>query len=316
MPPPLADAASLAEGVLKGDRSAAARALTTIIDERDGYDELWRRLYPHAGRSHKIGFSGPPGCGKSTLIGALIRVLRARGEKVGVLAVDPSSQVTGGAFLGDRLRIQEHALDPGVFIRSLASRGMVGGLTAGVFGAIRVLEAFGCDRILLETVGTGQDEVDVAKVVDTVVYVLTPSLGDEIQGLKAGSMEIGDVFVVNKGDLPGQDRAIADIRRALELSEAPLDWPPPVAATTALKGQGLEELHARIEEHRAYLAKSAEGERRRRRQAFEELAIYVTQRLYRDLRSGIAERHVGQLLDKTSDPVTLGEKILSEWGQP
>jgi LAO/AO transport system kinase len=303
--------AELADSVLKGDRSAAARAITTVVDERDGYEELWKRLYPHSGRAHKIGFSGPPGSGKSTLIGRMIALLRSKGEKVGVLAVDPSSTYTGGAFLGDRLRIQEHALDPGVFIRSLASRGMVGGLTAGIFGAMHVLEAYGCDRILLETVGTGQDEVDIAKAVDTVVYLSTPSLGDEIQGLKAGSMEIGDVFVINKCDLEGKDRALADMTRALGLGGEEKGWKPPVVGVSALKDTGLIEFYKKVTEHRAYLLESGEGEKRRKEQALQELSIYLTQRLQQDLRKSIADEDLSKLLDKATDPVSLGSKLLS-----
>ena len=302
----------LAEGVLRGEPGAASRALTWVVDERAGHEELWRRLYPHSGRAHKVGFFGPPGSGKSSLIGAMIALLRARGEKVGVLAVDPTSPFTGGAFLGDRLRLQEHVLDRGVFMRSLASRGTLGGLTAGIFGAIRVLEAYGCDRILIETVGTGQDEVEVAKVVDSVILVTTPFLGDEIQGLKAGSMEIADLFIINKADLEGSDRALGDLRRALAMGEEkPGAWKPPVIAASATQGRGLDEILKALTEHAEFLKSSGEGARRRKAQAFEELSIYVTQRVYQDVRKGIKEAHLNSLLEKRTDPVSLGRALVA-----
>ena len=303
-------ASRLSEEIAGGSQAAASRALTAVVDERDGSEELLKELFRFSGSAHKTGLCGPPGCGKSSLLSRLVGEFRRRGEKLAVLAVDPSSPFSGGAFLGDRLRIQDHALDPEVFIRSLASRGAVGGLTASIFGAVRVMEAYGARRIFLETVGTGQDEVEIARVADTVLYVTTPSLGDEIQAMKAGAMEIADVFVVNKADLAEKDKAVADIQRALALSEAKGGWTPKVIATSALTGQGVTALADAMEEHRAYLAASEEGRRRRREQLREELSLFVSRRLYRDVLRRITERHLDDLLDKKTDPVTLGRRFV------
>ncbi|MBI4349596.1 MAG: methylmalonyl Co-A mutase-associated GTPase MeaB, partial [Elusimicrobia bacterium] len=215
--PPAGGARDLAARVLRGDHAAVGRALSIVTDERPGADELARSFFVHAGRAHKVGVSGPPGSGKSSLINRLVAHYRKSGEKVGILAVDPTSPWTGGAFLGDRLRVQQHALDSGVFFRSLGSRGTVGGLTSTIFGAIHVLEAWGCDRILLETVGTGQDEVEVSHVADTVCYLTTPSLGDEIQAMKAGAMEAADILVLNKADMAEKEKALSALQEALRL---------------------------------------------------------------------------------------------------
>jgi LAO/AO transport system kinase len=272
--------APLAERVLKGDTAAASRALSLIIDEAPEADRLSKAFFSRAGTVQKIGVCGPPGAGKSTLTGRLIKHYRAQKLKVGVLAVDPSSPISGGAFLGDRLRIQEHALDEKVFIRSVATRGMVGGVSHTIFGAIHVLEAWGCDRLIIETVGTGQDEVAIASVVDTVLYVTTPSMGDEIQAMKAGVMEVGDIFVVNKADLAGKDKAVSDLKAALGLGRThdPRPWETPVVATTALSGEGLAELAKEIDAHAAYLKSSGEGKARLKKQHKEELSLYVSRR--------------------------------------
>src|SRR5437868_12030970 len=185
----------LVKRVRRGDHAAASRALSIVVNDDVSAEILAKEFFKSSGSAQKVGVSGPPGAGKSTLTGRLIGYYRSKKLKVGVLMVDPSSSISGGAFLGDRLRVMEHATDKGVFIRSLASRGMIGGLTHTIFGAIHVLEALGCQKILIETVGTGQDEVEIASVADTVLYVTTPAMGDEIQAMKAGAMEIGDVFV-------------------------------------------------------------------------------------------------------------------------
>jgi LAO/AO transport system kinase len=252
--------------------------------------------------------------GKSTLTARLVSQYRKRGLKVGVLAVDPSSPISGGAFLGDRLRIQEHATDPGVFIRSLASRGTVGGVTHTIFGAIHVLEALGCDRIIVETVGTGQDEVLIARVADSVVYVTTPQMGDEIQAMKAGIMEIGDIFVVNKADLVGADKAVADLRAAMSLGpaagQAAADWQAPVLAATALSGEGVGALTEALDGHWDYLKSSGEGRRRLKAQHREELSVYVFRRAYRDALGRITEKALDDLVEGKTDPASLGAKML------
>ena len=308
--------ARLVERVLEGDAAAAGRALSLVINESEGFEDLARAFFKHAGRCHKAGLTGPPGGGKSSLINRLVAHYRKAGEKIGVLAIDPTSPFTGGAFLGDRLRVQDHAMDEGVFFRSLGSRGQTGGLTHTIFGAIHVLEAYGCDRILIETIGTGQDEVEIGKVADTVVYVTTPSLGDEIQAMKAGAMEIADLFVVNKSELPGADKAAAALRSALDLGGArhrnAAGWEPPIVSVSALLQQGIGELAKALEAHRDHLQRSAEGQQRRRTQLKEELSLFISRRLYRDVLSRISEKHLELLLSKSADPVSLGEKLISK----
>ncbi len=302
----------LAARVKRGDHAAASRALSFVIDEDPRADALSREFFSESGSVQKVGLCGPPGSGKSTLLGRLVGLYRRRGLTVGVLAVDPTSHLSGGAFLGDRLRIQEFATDPGVFIRSVATRGMIGGLSYTIFGAIHVLEAFGCDKILVETVGTGQDEVEVARVGDTVLYVTAPQMGDEIQAMKAGIMEIGDVFVVNKADLAGKDKALSDLRSGLSLapSSQAREWPPPVVATSATLGEGIEPLGRILDDHWSYLRRGPEGVRRLRCQHREELSLYISRRVYQNALNRITEAQLDDLAARKTDPATLGSKIL------
>ncbi|MFH2203745.1 MAG: methylmalonyl Co-A mutase-associated GTPase MeaB [Elusimicrobiota bacterium] len=305
------DPARLAERVCAGDPAALARALTWVTNESAGHEQVSRALFASHGRSHKVGLCGAPGSGKSSLVSRLVSWYRRSGRTVGVLAVDPTSPFTGGAFLGDRLRIQEHALDEGVFMRSLATRGMMGGLNANIFGAIHVLEAYGFDVVIIETVGTGQDEVDIAEVADTVVCVTAPYQGDEYQAMKAGAMEIADVFAVNKADLEEVDRAVAALRDALSLGEQDENaWSSTVMAVSALTGRGIDELCARIEEHREFLASSPEGRERKRKQLRRELSLLISKRIYRDTLERITDRHLEQLLEKKTDPHTLGRRLI------
>lgn len=305
--PPAAD---LVARVRRGDRAAVARALTVVTEERPGHEELTRAFFSEQGTSHTVGLCGSPGSGKSSLINRLVAAARAEGRTVAVLAVDPTSAFTGGAFLGDRIRIQEHALDSGVFMRSLATRGMMGGLNSTIFAAIHVLEAAGFGRIIVETVGTGQDEVDVAEVVDTVVCVSAPYQGDEFQAMKAGTMEIGDVFAVNKADLPEVERAVAMLKDALSLApRRDGGWAPRVTPVSALNGKGVAELCADVDAHRAHLEASGELAGRRRRQLRRELSLVIARRLTRDALERVTDRHIDQLAAKTSDPVTLGARL-------
>ena len=255
-PPPSA----LVQGMLDGDRRALARLLTLLEQDPSQRAAIGSAVHGHASGAYVIGITGPPGAGKSTIADGLVRIFRETGARVGVLAVDPSSPFSGGAILGDRVRMRRHYLDRGVFIRSVATRGDQGGLSHVVPAAIRLLDAFGMDVVIVETVGVGQTELDVTSTADTVVVTLVPEAGDSVQAMKAGLMEIGDIFVVNKADRPGADRAASDIRTALALGNPGAEWNAPVVMTQAHRGQGLQELHDKVQEHRASLERTS-GER-------------------------------------------------------
>jgi LAO/AO transport system kinase len=259
---------SLSERVLAGDPRAVARAISLIEDEAPAGAELVRRIFPNTGRAYLIGVTGSPGAGKSTLVDRLIAELRRSGRTVGVVAVDPTSPYTGGAILGDRVRMQQHVADAGVFIRSMATRGNLGGLARATAEAAVVLDASGKDVVLIETVGVGQDEIDIVRTADVSIVILVPGAGDDVQALKAGIMEIADIFVVNKADRDGADRTVASIEALLSLdSFTEGRWRPPIVKTEATSGKGLPELVAEIERFRAHTA-AALGERRRARAEF------------------------------------------------
>ena len=251
------DVEAVVRGVLRGEKRAIARAISLIEDGAPEAEAILSALEPHTGRAYVVGVTGATGSGKSTLIHKLVGAYRRRGLTVGVIAIDPSSPFSGGAFLGDRVRMQDLTLDEGVFIRSMATRGSVGGISDAAEGAVKVLDAAGFDRVLVETAGAGQLDVGVAGLANTVVLVLAPGLGDEIQAIKAGIMEIADVLVVNKADRPGADETVADLVSALEIEDyGPSGWVPPIVRTVALTGEGVEELVEQIERHRAFMAKS------------------------------------------------------------
>lgn len=305
----------LVERILEGDRRAIARAISMVEDGAEGLAELSAGLFPHTGRAWTIGLTGSPGVGKSTLAGELVRVARARERSAAVLAIDPTSPFTGGALLGDRLRMQDHATDPGVFIRSMATRGHLGGMALAAPEAVRILDASGKDLVIVETVGVGQAEVDVAAATDTTLVVVAPGWGDAVQVAKAGILEIADVFVVNKADREGAEAAARDLEQMLHLGPE-LAWTPPVVATSAVTGAGLDELWAAMEAHRGHLEATgtlAEGRRARLLREVESLTVEELRGRVRDLLDGddtlgadLAERRVdpyraaGLLMDRAT----------------
>ena len=300
--------------LLAGDRRALARAISLVEDNDPAGWELVKAIYPRTGNARVVGLTGAPGAGKSTLINAMTTAERARGNTIGVLSIDPSSPFTHGALLGDRIRLTEHFLDPGVFIRSMANRGALGGLAEAALQAALLIDAAGRDIVLLETVGVGQAEVDVINHADTVVLVLIPGSGDSIQALKAGIMEIPDVIVVNKADHPLTETLVREVRAVLALGPRE-GWVPPIVKTEAVHDKGIDELIEKLDEHRAYI--EAEGtlvERRKRNLRSEVLAI-ATGRLRRDLEDRIeATPEFADLLQQVSerkiDPASAASQIL------
>ncbi len=314
---PEQQADALIEAARAGEGRAIARLLRHVEDETELGLAAWRRLFKEAGRARVIGITGPPGVGKSTLIGRLARAYRDQGRKVGVLAVDPTSPLTGGALLGDRIRMQELAVDPGVYIRSLATRGAVGGVARAAVRLALVLDALGYEIILIETVGAGQDEVEVAAIAGTTVLVLMPGQGDEIQVLKAGLVEVADIIVINKADREGADQLAAQLRSVLRLGGRPDDqgWMPPIIKTVATGGTGIPELLAAIDRHRDYLVRTGEaGERRRaalRKAIWRELEGLLLRRLSRDPAAASAfEGLVRQVEAGEIDPIAAAAALL------
>ena len=245
---------SLAEKILAGDTRALARAASWVENRTPAAEPLLQELFPRTGRALILGITGAPGTGKSTLCDQLARELRAQGKTAGILAVDPTSPYTGGAILGDRIRMQQHHADPGVFIRSMATRGWLGGLARATTEMTLLLDAAGFDVVLVETVGVGQDEVEIARLADVTIVVLVPGAGDDVQALKAGIMEIADVFVINKADLPGADKLERELKASLGLAHRPDGWIPPIVQATATEGKGIRELLSAAEEYRGRAA--------------------------------------------------------------
>jgi LAO/AO transport system kinase len=304
----------LAERLLDGDRRALARGISLVENDDPRGWELVREVYPHTGRADVIGFTGPPGVGKSTLLGALTKLERARDRTVAVLSIDPSSPFTHGALLGDRIRLTEHFLDPGVFIRSMANRGALGGLSEAALQAALLMDASGRDVVLLETVGVGQAEVDIIDHADTVVLILMPGSGDSIQALKAGVMEIPDVIVVNKSDHPLTDTMVREIKGVLALGPH-VDWPVPIIRTEAVRGEGIEELAGKLAEHRAHIEAQGTLSERRRRNLMNEVLAIATFRMRRELEESVREdAEVQKMLDlvvaRELDPASAATSIL------
>ncbi len=274
-----------------------------------------RALYPHTGHSYVVGITGPPGAGKSTLVDELIRVIRAQDKTVGIIAFDPNSPFSGGAILGDRIRMMRHAGDPGVFIRSMGARGHLGGLALAAQNTVAVLDSMGMDIILLETVGVGQSELEVADAADTTVVVIPPGLGDGVQAIKAGIMEIADIFVVNKADHPQANKTIADIRDVLRMEPTSRPWTPPIVKAIALQNEGLEDLWMRVQQHQQFLVGSGRLQVRRKQRLEREIIEIAARRLREQiLEPQMDTREFSTMLDDVAerrmDPYQVAEKLL------
>jgi len=295
-----------------GDIRSVARLISLVEDESPRVRSVIKDLLPETGGARIIGLTGAPGVGKSTVTGALLSALRAAGRRVAVLAVDPTSPFTGGALLGDRIRMQEHATDDQVFIRSMASRGHLGGLAASTPQAIRVLDAAGFELILIETVGVGQAEVAIASLADSLLVLLAPGMGDAIQAAKAGILEVADLFVVNKADKPDAQQVVRDLRNMIALAQhGQDDWKPPIVSTVAVKGEGIEELVSRLDQHWSWLNSAGELKRRRQARAREELAALAFAALRGRLAASRLDELARQVADGTLDPFTAADELLS-----
>jgi LAO/AO transport system kinase len=303
----------LADRLLGGDVRALARAISMVEDRAEDLPELLAAVRGRAGAAHVVGLTGPPGSGKSTLADGVVEHWRGLDRAVGVLAVDPSSPFSGGAILGDRVRMQRHALDRGVYIRSMAARGHLGGLASAAREAIRLIDASGRHHCLLETVGVGQSELEVMLTADTVVVVTTPTSGDGVQLIKAGIMEIADIFVVNKADLPGTDRVVKELRRLVHESSRSMRWEAPVLTTIASTGEGVPELVAAVDRHLAWAAEDGELQQRRSRRLLAEVESIVAERAVerarRALRETVDTNDLGDLAG--IDPYALADRILN-----
>jgi len=302
--------------ILAGDRRTAGRLITRLEDGDDRGREIMKRLFPRTGGSMTLGLTGAGGSGKSNLLNHLIQRFRQMGKSVGVIAVDPSSPFSGGAFLGDRIRIQHHTRDDGVYIRSMASRGYLGGLARATTEVLRVMEAMGFNVVMVETLGAGQDEIDVIRLVQTCLLVTTPSMGDEIQALKAGIMEIGDIFVLNKSDLDGATQALRSIEAVLSLKPSKEgEWKPRVVSTVATSGEGISDLVEGIMAHQNYLHNSDAMERAAFQRVEQELGLIFRDELERVIFKGLKgtgkkRRYIRNIIDGKSDPYSVIEEIL------
>jgi LAO/AO transport system kinase len=307
---------TLAAGVRSGDRRALARAIT-LVENRDALAyALVAELYPHTGNAYAVGLTGPPGVGKSSLVSALVRHVRARETSVGVVSVDPSSPFSQGALLGDRIRLADHFLDPGVFIRSMGTRGHLGGLAEATLQALLVLDAAGKELVFLETVGTGQSEVEIIGIADTVLLVLMPGSGDSVQALKAGIMEIPDVIAINKMDHPAATTMLNEVRSILTLDRE-RGWRPPIVLTEATRGENVPELWEKIEAHRAHLVESGQLEERRARNLAREVFSVASGRAKQHLERAVADdpelrRLLGEVQRRELDPLSAVREILEK----
>lgn len=280
---------NIVEGVLTNSRLALAKAITAVENEYDNAVEIMTAIYPHTGNAYVIGITGPPGAGKSTLTDKLAKEYRKRGKTVGIVAIDPTSPFSGGAILGDRIRMLDLTADEGVFVRSMATRGNLGGLSQKAGDAVKLMDAYGFDVIIVETVGVGQSEVDIVKTADTTMVVVIPGMGDDIQAIKAGILEIGDLFTINKADREGTDKLNIEIEMMLELNPEHVGWRPPINRTVASKGEGIEAVVDSIEEHKAYLIESDQLSKIRKARIKNEVTAMLNDRVNRYIDKNVVE---------------------------
>ncbi len=310
----------MAGKILAGDRRAISRAISLVENREPRGIEFLKQLFPHSGRALTVGVTGSPGAGKSTLVEKLTASFRATGARVGIVAVDPTSPFSGGAILGDRIRMQSLSGDEGVYIRSMATRGQLGGLAPATHDVVTILDAAGCNVVLIETVGVGQDEVEVARLADATVLLLVPGMGDDVQTFKAGVMEIADLYVINKADRPGVGRIEQEVTAMLSLADRPDGWQPPILKTIATTGEGIEDLRHSLERFRDFLAGRRLGERRREHWRVRLLDM-LRQRLFEkvlreQLSNGSLDRELEDLLSHRRDPYSVVEEILRESTSP
>jgi LAO/AO transport system kinase len=316
------DLDNLSTDLLAGNRRALARAISVVEDGGPNATTLVKKLFQHSGKSHRIGITGSPGVGKSTLVDALITEIRKDGLKVGVLAIDPSSPFTGGAILGDRIRMQGHTLDKNVFIRSMANHNHAGGVALATYDAVRMLEASGHDVVLIETVGVGQSELAITQTADTTILVLMPGSGDDIQAIKSGIMEVGDIFVVNKADMPGADKSASEISSSLELTNFATSWRPPVITAVSESGQGVDKVWKAAREHKEFLDETGLIAERRKFKIQAELEELVAAIARDNLRASMENsQQVQKILNQVAahelDPHTAAQGLVHDlFGQP
>ncbi|MBE6097445.1 methylmalonyl Co-A mutase-associated GTPase MeaB [Schwartzia succinivorans] len=308
---------NIAEEVLKGNRFALSKAITAIENEYDNATEIMQKLYPHTGHAYVLGVTGPPGAGKSTLTDKLAKEYRKRGKTVGIIAIDPTSPFSGGAILGDRIRMNELTLDPGVFIRSMGTRGSLGGLSHKTADAVKAMDAFGVDVIFVETVGVGQSEVDIVKAADTTMVVLIPGMGDDIQAIKAGILEIGDIFTINKADHDGADKLATELNMMLDLDGETKDWRPPILKAIANQNIGIKEVVDTFHKHHDHIEGNGQLTVRRTERAKNEMLDLLDARIGAYVRHNIVDNgkldeYVQDIKARKTDPYTVVNSVLQD----
>ncbi|HHW02773.1 MAG TPA: methylmalonyl Co-A mutase-associated GTPase MeaB [Thermoanaerobacterales bacterium] len=303
------------QSVLNGDKRSIAKLITLVEEKSDDFINILKKIYKYTGRAITIGITGAPGSGKSSLVNKLTRILRTQNKKVGIIAVDPTSPFTGGAILGDRIRMQDLTLDEGVFIRSMGTRGALGGLSRACYDAVKILDASGMDYIIIETVGVGQSEIDIVKLADIVLLVMVPGMGDDVQAIKAGIMEIGDIFVVNKSDKDGADRLVTEIEMTLDLGSSKNSWKPPVIKTIATENYGIVELSENIEKVLKHMMQDDLLNVKRKSRIKQEIISLLTETLIENIIFRYSEKIdmlIEKVLERQIDPYSAMEIIISD----